>query len=419
MTRLLVFKLIFGFITLSLLLFQIVIWKKITAKLARFRFLSSLRIVYFTMVACGQSVLWFGLFYPGRGINVTFPEWYQPLHRIFLAINYSHFVWLLPLGLVWLVGMIVKRAANRFSGGQNTSSEQTDATDIGRGDFLRKLAGAAATGINFLPAATSAVAISGMFLGSRDIWLNPKSISIPNLHDDLKGLRLVQISDIHIGNLIGERYLNFTLGLIRQARPDYILVTGDIIDNNNAFLPIAATFFALLDSICPGNVLAILGNHDYIDHGDAAAAAFTSAGVHVLRNEVIQAKRGRGRLQFGGLDYPPFGRSRKIAMQEYYARTRKQLVEGRPTVLLNHHPSDFEYLKTQPIDLILSGHTHGGQINFSENRNSILNGASWGYKYYVDLYEESGSQLYVNRGLGHWFPLRISCPPEITIFTLT
>jgi len=105
-------------------------------------------------------------------------------------------------------------------------------------------------------------------------------------------------------------------------------------------------------------------------------------------------------------------------MQSYFAEVAAQRTVGAPFFLLNHTPADFEFLKQQRIDLVLSGHTHGGQINFSKAQNTLLNGAHWVYKYYIDYYTEQGSQLYVNRGLGHWFPLRINCPPEITVITL-
>lgn len=422
MTRLIVFKLIFTVLTVTLLLFQIVIWKKISAKVLTWRFGKIFRTIYFTMVFAGQSVLWVGVFYPGRGMATSFPDWYEPIHRVVLAINYSHFFWVLPLGFVWLIGMVVKRLR---ASSPAAALAAPQGGGISRADFFKRAAGAAAFGVNLVPAVTTVGAISGMFLGSREIWVNEKQITLNNLHDDLKGLRVVQISDIHIGNLIGEKYLNFTLGLIRAAAPDYVFVTGDIIDNNNAFLPTAGTFFALLNSLLPpstelragGRVFGVLGNHDYIDDGRAAAKGFTEAGLRILLNEVVTLRRGQGKLQLGGLDYPRLGQSRPAAMQNYFAALTPALRPEIPLVLMNHHPSDFEYLKHQKVDLVLSGHTHGGQINFSPNRNSFLNGASWGYKYYVDLYAEQGSQLYVNRGLGHWFPLRITCPPEVTVFT--
>ncbi len=421
MGRVIAFKVVVAIITLTLLAFQYVIWKRISSRLAAGNVLSRLRVGYWLFVGAGQAVMWFAVLYPGRGLLTTLPDWYQPVHGALLAINYSHFVWLLPLGFFWLIGIVYGRL-------RQTQSAQPSVLEAGmsRSQFLRSALGTAAFGVNLLPAATSVTAISGIFLGSREITVIPKEIHLRGLHDDLKGLRVVQISDIHIGNLIGERYLNFTLGLLRDTRPDYVVVTGDIIDNNNAFLPVAANYFAQVEAMLkrPGDktgnsrLLGVLGNHDLIDNGFVAGQGLSRAGLRILRNEVQAIRRGRGTLQIGGLDYPALGRGRTEIMKSYFAEVAEQRTAGTPLVLLNHNPADFEYLKHQQVDLVLSGHTHGGQINFSRSQNTLLNGAHWMYKYYVDHYAEHDSQLYVNRGLGHWFPLRVNCPPEITVITL-
>ncbi|MBS0619454.1 MAG: metallophosphoesterase [Spirochaetes bacterium] len=415
MSRLIVFKLVFAVITIALLAFQVAIWKKIKPKISASTRYKLYRFLYYAMVISSQTLMWVGVFYPGRGLATTYPEWYEPIHRVLLAITYSHAFWLFPLALFWLLGMGLKRI---LSPRLPLLKEKGIEDEVSRADFLRKAGGAALTGINLLPAVTSVAAISGMFLGSREIWVNQKTIRIKNLHDDLKGLKIAQISDIHIGNLIGERYLHFAQGLIRAAKVDYIVATGDILDNNNAFLPTAAKFFADLEALAPGRLLASMGNHDYIDDGAEAARTYAQAGARMLVNDSTLATRGRGVLQFAGLDYPPMGKTRSDTMRMYFAHVQKKLRSDIPVVLLNHHPSDFEYLKTQRVDLVLSGHTHGGQVQLSSERNSIFNSGHWLYKYYIDHYEENGAQLYVNRGLGHWFPLRVQCPPEITVFTL-
>lgn len=422
MGRIIAFKIVVAVITLTLLTFQYVIWQKLASSFAASTTIGRLRVCYWLFVGAGQTVMWFAVLYPGRGPATTLPEWYQPVHGMLLAINYSHFVWLLPLGAVWLLGMVLRRL-------QRVRPAHLPLAEAGtsRSDFLRRAMGTAAFGMNLLPAATSVTAISGIFLGSREITVMQKQFRINGLHDDLKGLRFVQISDIHIGNLIGERYLAFTLGLIREARADYVVVTGDIIDNNNVFLPVAAQYFAPMEAMLrratdkPGThrLLGVLGNHDLIDNGLVAGEGLTRAGLRVLRNEIVTVRRGGGQLQIGGLDYPPLGRGRTEVMQSYFSELHEKRQAETPLVLLNHNPADFEFLKNRQVDLVLSGHTHGGQVNFSRAQNTLLNGAQWLYKYYVDHYAEQGSQLYVNRGLGHWFPLRINCPPEITVITLT
>lgn len=421
MGRVIAFKLIVAVIALALLAFQFLLWRRLLGSLPSRRLRRYGSTAYWLFIGAGQLVLWYAVLYPGRGSDKTLPEWLQPLYGVLLAINYAHVIWLLPFGIAWLLARLYRRTANKPGGAPTDSSDS-----ISRGDFLRRLTGAAITGAHLLPAATSAAAISGIFLGSREIAILHKEFSLKALHDDLKGLRIVQISDIHVGNLIGEHYLRFTVELIKNARPDYIVVTGDIIDNNNAFLPVAQQYFARLATLLENNrttakpqrLLGVLGNHDLIDDGLVAAQGLADSGLSILRNEIMTIRRGKGLLQLGGLDYPPLGRGRSEIMKRYFTELQAQQRVGIPLVLLNHNPADFAYLKTQKVDLVLSGHTHGGQINFVRSQSTLFNAAGWVYKYYVDHYEEEGVQLYVNRGLGHWFPLRVNCPPEITVITL-
>lgn len=427
MGKVILFKIVFTTITLGILFFQLALWKRLRPHAERTRFYKLYRTLFFALLVVTQSILWFAIVYPGRGLSSTFPAWYLPIHGVLLAFNYSHFFWMLPFGLFWLLRRVVSRVLRRSPGADGNGLERRrsdhaedvalsiSASEVSRFDFLSR----ASVALHLIPAATGVAAVSGMFFGSKEIWVNEKSIRIRGLHDDLKGLRFAQLSDIHVGNLIGEKILHFTLDRLRASKIDGVIITGDIIDNNNVFLPIVQKFFSDLNTQWPGQVFGVMGNHDYIDDGPTAQKAFELAGLTLLMNDAKMLVRGRGKLLIAGLDYPPLRQNRLNGMKENWRQVQTKVRPGVPIILLNHHPSDFEFLKTQKIDLVLSGHTHGGQIAFSKNRESLANGARWLYKYYVDHYVEGDAQLYVNRGLGHWFPLRIDCPPEITIFTLS
>jgi hypothetical protein len=195
MSRLIAFKIVATVVTCALLLFQLVIWKKLAPRVARSRFRKIIRVAYFAMVFAGQSVMWFAVLIPGRGLTTTLPDWYLPIHGALLGINYAHFFWLLPLALLWLIGSILTRLTARLPIRTVESGPGKENTDeISRSDFLKSGASTLAVGVNLLPTATSAATISGMFLGSREIWVNEKQINIKNLHEDLKGLRILQIS---------------------------------------------------------------------------------------------------------------------------------------------------------------------------------------------------------------------------------
>lgn len=317
-------------------------------------------------------------------------------------------------------------------------------TPVSRRSLLLSVAGLA---VDALPVTGSAVNLGGMVFGSREIAVFRREIQLAKLHPDLQGLRVVQLSDLHIGPLIHEEYLRVASGIVSGLAPDLIVVTGDIIDNDNRYLPVAGLFLRRLLESSRHGVVVVSGNHDFIDDGEAALAAFAAVGraspgakavemqepkdrtvalgqgLTVLRNAMGILRRGRGQIQIVGLDYPnmagrPQAFDRLERSKSYFQMASARMREEWPTVVLNHHPGDFVYLQNEAVDLVLSGHTHGGQILLSTDRQSPLAVASNVSSYYIDLYQENGRQLYVNRGLGHWFPMRIQCPPEITLITL-
>lgn len=290
-----------------------------------------------------------------------------------------------------------------------------------RRGFLRMLPGLALA-TDSVPFVLSSVSFTGMLTGSTDFALMQREFFIKNLHRDLDGLSGIHISDLHIGNLINDDWLGRAAEVILAQKAGFLVVTGDIIDNNNYFLPVAGRFFRKLEPHFKHGMYGIPGNHDHIDDPLEAARAFNKAGLNMLINRSVILKRGRGELNLAGLDYPRPARrnlSRRMQISEkYYRQTELQFKKERPVILMNHHPTDFIYQQHKNIDLVLSGHTHGGQFVFSSDRESPLAITKIWYPYFIDHYTENNTQLYVNRGLGHWFPLRINCPPEITVFTL-
>ncbi len=272
-----------------------------------------------------------------------------------------------------------------------------------------------------LPFAAHVSLFGAMIHGSRGFQTNRLKLTIPELPEDLRGFRIVQISDLHVGVIVSGSYLHLLADVLRSLRADLLLVTGDILDNSNAFLSEAGRFFRTLDGRYSG-MLGVLGNHDYIHDAAPVYRHLPASGLELLRNRVVRVRRGNGVLQVMGMDYP--GRrmgnagDRLRLARAYYRQTAAQLRPDEPRILLNHHPSDFAFLRKEPIDLVLSGHTHGGQISFSTDRQSPLSPASLFFPYYRGLYQGERSRLYVNCGVGHWLPLRVNTPPEITVFEL-
>ena len=334
-----------------------------------------------------------------------------------LAWAYPMFLLGLGHGLVSLLAGAAVRSRALFRVGSEAggSTEESSITDrIGRGELLRRAG-------SIVPVGLHLSLLGGMIAGSREFVAKNIKFPIADLHEDLRGFRVVQISDLHIGVLVSGRYLDLLADILIHEGGDLLVVTGDIIDNNNAFIPEAGRFFRRLSTHFPG-MFGVLGNHDYIHDAEPVFGRLPLSGLELLRNRVVRIRRGTGILQILGMDYPGrrMGNSgeRLRMAQAFYRETAAQVAPQWPTILLNHHPSDYSFLRRERIDLILSGHTHGGQIVFSDDRESPLAPASAFFPYYRGMYQEGPSRLYVSPGVGHWFPLRVNTPPEITVFEL-
>ena len=378
-------------------------------------------------------------------------SWQEPLEGFSLAYYYVVLAWyyallfLLPLyGLLLLIvrtpGMLMRGAAgtralfhkialrrpgktpaaaaptpSQAAANQAAANSAPFGKGLSRRNFLE-------AGVDALPFLGFGLALGGMAAGT-DVATTSVRLPIRDLHEDLKGLRIVQISDLHVGNLIHERYLKICAERLKLLRADVLVVTGDIIDNNNFFLPMLGRFFRELAEHFPRGMFGVAGNHDYIHDAEPLFRDLPASGIRMLRNENVVIVRGQGRLNLMGLDYPArhyreLGRRMEIS-RKFFQKASIERFPDAPLAVLNHHPSDFDYLQNENVDLLLCGHTHGGQIALTDRRESRLALGSSMFPYYRGLYEKNGCKLYVNSGLGHWLPLRVNCPPEITLLELS
>ncbi len=321
------------------------------------------------------------------------------------------------LALLWRARAPVARTAATETAGE--------VAGIGRRSFFAKTGILAGYAIDLAPVIGQAGILSGMFLGSREIITATVPMPLPGLHEDLRGLRLVQISDLHVGSLITAAYLDMVLDLLAVTRGDLLVVTGDLIDFHNRSIGDVGRFLNRAHALFPLGVLAITGNHDYFDDGAALKRKLRGGDFRLLLNECVRIRRGRGQIEFVGLDYPwPFYPG-KIAQRseralEYFQAAMAGSRGDDPRILLNHDPAEFHWVRNEArINFTLSGHTHGGQVHVSGP-----GGGTWipagslqsAYPYISGLYRHEERGLYVNRGLGHSLPLRLDCPPEITVF---
>ena len=191
---------------------------------------------------------------------------------------------------------------------------------------------------------------------------------------------------------------------------DLVALTGDYVTSGVAFhADIAAV---LTDFAAKDGTFAVMGNHDYFGNGEPLVTLLRDGGVKVLRNEHVTLERGTDRMHVAGVD-DTWTRRADVA------RTVESCSSGTPIVALAHDPKLFPELARRGASLVLSGHTHWGQIAvpFAAARLNLSRASR--YRYHAGLYSEDGSTLYVNPGLGTTGPpIRFGAPPEITIFRL-
>jgi hypothetical protein len=226
----------------------------------------------------------------------------------------------------------------------------------------------------------------------------------------LDGFRIVQISDLHLGTILGRRFAAELAARVNALRPDLVAVTGDLVDGSVA--RVADEVAPLAELRAPHGVYFVTGNHDHYSGADAWAAQARALGWRVLRNEHVGIGEDEAGFDLAGVEDHHAslvsGTSREDLPAALAGRD-----PARPVILLAHDPTTFQQAARRGVDLQLSGHTHGGQI--------------WPFTLLVrlaipfvaGLYRRGGSLLYVSRGTGFWGPpMRLLAPAEITELVL-
>jgi len=236
-------------------------------------------------------------------------------------------------------------------------------------------------------------------------------VPLERLAPGVAGLRIVQISDLHIGERIGEEFLRRVVDRVNALRPDVVAITGDLVDGPSHVVETALR--PLADLVAPHGVYFVTGNHEYYWGVRESVRMVEQLGLTVLHNEHRVVEREGGTLVIGGMPDLHGGR--------FHAdhQSRPELVfvgapEGVPRVLLAHQPRAVTGAAPHGVDLLLSGHTHGGQIFpfhlFVRMQQPVVRG----------LRKLLGVWVYAHRGTGFWGPpMRLFSTPEIAEITLT
>ena len=221
----------------------------------------------------------------------------------------------------------------------------------------------------------------------------------------LDGLRIGQLSDIHVRGGVRPRRLELAVEAMNRLRPDFVALTGDYVCVSAKPLP------ALTETLKALKVpaYAVLGNHDHWCGADVVRRALENAGVTVLTNEHRVVEVRGSKLALVGVDDSV---TKHHDPKKAFAEVPPELTQ----IVLSHDPKSAEYLCRYRPALILSGHTHGGQVYFRKLTPFI--GERIGVRYLAGFFELEGSVLYVTRGLGAALPVRFRAPTEIAHLTL-
>jgi len=236
-----------------------------------------------------------------------------------------------------------------------------------------------------------------------------KQIRLSHLPQEFNGFRILQLSDIHISAFMPEEQIRKYAVIANSLRADLIALTGDFV----TWDPSAerAVVSALSDLKAPFGVFGCLGNHDaWAGVKDSIESRFAAAEITILRDDCWPITNGACQLNLIGIE-PDYGWTDHRVPPHLTA-------EDLPNILLSHYPTVFDHAAVLGIDLTLSGHTHGGQVNLDFISPTIVPKV-FHTPYIAGHYQKNDAQLYVNRGIGTiGLPMRAGVPPEITLFEL-
>ena len=265
----------------------------------------------------------------------------------------------------------------------------------------------------------SAASFGGLALYSgevsrHELTVEEHTVQLPRLPDAFRGMRIVQVSDFHYAEYTEPYFIREVVDRINKLRPDMVALIGDFI----SFGPMPKAFARRCMPHCAQILTAIhcplryatLGNHDYYAGPHFVTGCLQDHGFPVLTNRAIALEREGQRLWLAGLGSACEHRSDP-------ARAIPPAVAKEPVILLAHEPDILPDIARYNVDLMLSGHTHGGQVRLPFVPPLHL--PVYGKKYVEGWFRCGPTQLYVSRGIGTTgVPFRLRCPPEITVITL-
>ncbi len=286
------------------------------------------------------------------------------------------------------------------------AARTTKQVDQKRRIFLKATAAA-------LPTIAITTGATGIAYGFTPVRMPVIEMAFPGLPADLEGLKILHLSDMHLGLYQHLPELEGILADAKHHSPDLVLVTGDITDD----LSILAEVLRMIDQFqAPLGHFASLGNHEYYRGIQRIRRTFERGPVPLLVGEHVALSVGGATLTIAGADDPRvLGEDDLSFLQQTTAAAMNGAPADSFTILMSHRPEGLDAAAELDLPLTLAGHTHGGQFGWFGRSvfESMLP-----HRYLWGKYQKGDSQSYTSAGVGHWFPFRLGCPPEAPIIIL-
>jgi hypothetical protein len=249
-------------------------------------------------------------------------------------------------------------------------------------------------------------------------WLEVNSLDVPvaGLPHELVGLRVTHLSDFHLKRFVDPNYIRQSVEFANASEPHVVALTGDFVHKGSRYVEAIAELLGELRATL--GVFAVLGNHDHAVRNALGISlrprlhlkverALTQRGIRVLRNDSLVVQHNGSPFTIAGVD-DLWSRSCNVS------KTLAAVSPHLPAIVLAHNPRTIHHVKHHRCDLMLSGHTHGGQVQLPRLGPLLLRRSP----FRSGLYEHEGRHLYVNKGVGHSIPLRFATRPEVAVLKL-
>lgn len=260
--------------------------------------------------------------------------------------------------------------------------------------------------------------VSRVIWGNLSVETSHFTVTSKDLPEAFDNFSIAHISDLHHAEY-GKNNKKL-IDILKAENPNMIAITGDLIDSNHTNLEAALSFAQQAVKIAP--CYFVTGNHEaWIgSQYEELKTSLENAGVTVFQDEAIELNYGDECIQLIGLNDPDFSERDSFLSESILEAKLSQInISNGFTILLSHRPEYFNIYQNNNIDLVLSGHTHGGQFRLPFLGGVIAPGQGLFPKYDAGAYTENGTTMIVSRGIGNSIiPVRINNPPEIVLIEL-